>query len=239
MIAPVITSFMNLFRVSNLPTVWSNVLAALLLSEAPFLLSSFLTLTLSLSLFYAAGMALNDICDAGVDAVQRPSRPIPAGKIRLKTAQTVVAALFISAFVILFTLPHGAAAISSAMLLMGIIVIYDLYHKGNPLSVLLMAGCRFMVYITAGFGVDGKIEGAVLTIGLIQSGYIVLLSVAARFENSMAQRFTFPLIPLMLAGICTVDGIYLSVALHSPVWLCAGAGGMIVTMVSQKYVRGD
>ena len=35
----------------------------------------------SSSLMYLAGMALNDYADREIDAVERPSRPIPSGRI--------------------------------------------------------------------------------------------------------------------------------------------------------------
>jgi len=39
-------------------------------------------------LAYAGGMALNDACDAELDAVERPKRPIPSGRVSRLTAAT-------------------------------------------------------------------------------------------------------------------------------------------------------
>ena len=47
---------LRLGRVSNLPTVWTNVLAGVVLSGAPLSLGITLVLMLALSLFYVAGM---------------------------------------------------------------------------------------------------------------------------------------------------------------------------------------
>jgi len=232
-------TYLTLLRVSNLPTVWSNVLAAVLLSGAPFSWAPFLTLLVALSLLYSGGMALNDLCDAAVDRVQRPDRPIPAGRIGLGKVQLLTALLFVCALALLGTLPHGAGGAGAGVLLTLVIVAYDLYHKGNPWSVLLMAGCRFMVFLVAGFGVAGRLACAVVTLGLIQFGYITLVSLVARYENRRAGGFPFPLIPLLLAGICLVDGGFLSGALRAPVWMAAGVGGMLLTIAGQKYVRGD
>src|SRR5215469_15374724 len=71
-------------RVSNLPTVWSNCLAAWLLGGAgprP----RFFCLTLGATLLYTAGMFLNDAFDAGFDRQYRPERPIPSGLISRPT----------------------------------------------------------------------------------------------------------------------------------------------------------
>ncbi len=236
---PTIKTYLTLFRVSNLPTVWSNVMAATLLSGVPFSWMPLFVLIVSLSLFYCGGMAFNDICDAEIDRQQRPARPIPAGKISVAQAQTVTAALFILAFALLFALPHGVRAVSAAVVLVVLIALYDLYHKVNPFSVLLMAGCRLMVYVVAAFGVNGNLNGAVMLVGLVQFGYIILLSIVARLENSRPQGYPFPVIPLLLAGICLLDGACLALILQSGVWLVAGAAGTVMTMAGQRYVRGD
>ncbi len=51
---------LRLGRVSNLPTVWTNVLAGAVLSGAPLAPVRVLALMLGLSTFYIAGMYLND-----------------------------------------------------------------------------------------------------------------------------------------------------------------------------------
>ena len=184
-------------------------------------------------------MALNDLCDAAVDRVQRPDRPLPAGKIRPLQAQLGTALPFGLGFALLLALPRGAAAALAGAVLAGLIILYDLYHKGNPWSVLPMAGCRFMVYVVAALGVAGRVNKGVLIAGLIQFSYIVLVSITARCENRRENGFPFPLIPLMLAGICVIDGICLSVLLKSPLWLIAGGSGLLLTHLGQKQVRGD
>jgi 4-hydroxybenzoate polyprenyltransferase len=233
------TAYLTLFRVSNLPTVWSNVLTALLLCGESFSWIMAIVLLMSLSLFYSGGMLLNDICDVEIDTLQRSTRPLAAGIIRLKVAKMVTALLFISAFGLLLFLPHALSAVSAAVVLAGLIVLYDRYHKGNPSSVLLMAGCRLMVYLVASSGVTGGVNQIVLIVALCQFGYIMLLSCVARYENRLPHAFSFPLIPLLLAGICLVDGLSLSLILRSPFWLVGGVGGLLITLAGQKYVRGD
>lgn len=230
-------SYIELCRISNLPTIWSNVLAAVILSGEPFSWSAFTALALSLSLFYSAGMALNDICDAGIDRIQRPVRPIPSGRITLRAAYLLTGGLLVAAFMLLLTFPHKSAVAGGFVLLL-LIILYDRYHKGHPASVLLMAACRAMVYVVSAYALAGMVSGIVLTAAMIQFGYIVCISVTARYENRRPTPFPFPVIPLMLAGICLVDGIFLAVVM-SPIWLAAGACGMLLTLFGQRFVRGD
>ena len=71
-------------RVSNLPTVWMNVLAAAALSGMGVEFSSLGLLLISLSCFYCGGMCLNDVFDRSFDADHQPFRPIPAGQIGVR-----------------------------------------------------------------------------------------------------------------------------------------------------------
>lgn len=233
----ILRTYIELCRISNLPTIWSNVLAAVIMSGEPFSWLAFTALALSLSLFYSAGMALNDICDAGIDRIQRPVRPIPSGRITPLAAYLLTGSLFVAAFMLLLAFPHRSAVFAGFVLLL-LIVLYDRYHKGHPASVLLMAACRAMVYVVSAYALAGMVSGAVLTVAMIQFGYIVCISVTARYENHRSTPFPFPVIPLMLAGICLVDGIFLAVVM-SPIWLAAGACGMLLTLFGQRFVRGD
>src|SRR5476649_102240 len=68
-------------RVSNLPTVWSNLLAGWFLAGEGSSREFLFPLLLGSSFLYVGGMYLNDFCDADFDARYCPERPIPAGKI--------------------------------------------------------------------------------------------------------------------------------------------------------------
>ena len=67
---------LRLGRVSNLPTVWTNALAGLVLAGQAGWDPRIPPLLLALSLFYVAGMYLNDAFDREIDARERPERPI-------------------------------------------------------------------------------------------------------------------------------------------------------------------
>jgi len=91
--------------------------------------------------FYWAGMALNDWADRELDAVERPERPIPAGKIRPAAALTAAAALT-GAGLGLAALGGGRRALPAAALLAGSVWIYDTVAKDTPAGPLAMALCR-------------------------------------------------------------------------------------------------
>ena len=72
---------LRLGRISNLPTVWTNVLVGCRARRRPARRPSLAALMLALSLFYVGGMFLNDAFDRDFDAEHRPERPIPSGQV--------------------------------------------------------------------------------------------------------------------------------------------------------------
>ena len=60
-------AWFSLARISNLPTIAGNCLAGMILAGSQEIGKSFLFLFAANSLFYMAGMFLNDVCDYKTD----------------------------------------------------------------------------------------------------------------------------------------------------------------------------
>jgi 4-hydroxybenzoate polyprenyltransferase len=97
--------------------------------------------------FYTAGMLLNDFCDYGWDLSHRPDRPLAVGLVSRPAALGGTIGLFVLGGLALWAV--GPRAFAAGLVLIGLIVLYDAWHKTNPLSPLVMAGCRLMVYVVA------------------------------------------------------------------------------------------
>lgn len=82
--APRFTLLLKIGRVSNLPTVWTNVLAGACLAGLHTDLPQLLWVMLAITLFYTGGMYLNDAFDADIDARERPAVPFPRAKFQPK-----------------------------------------------------------------------------------------------------------------------------------------------------------
>src|ERR1700685_242187 len=74
-------TLLRLGRVSNLPTVWTNVLVGAVLSGGDWRGWQLGLMLVAMSLFYVGGMYLNDYFDRAIDARERPEPPIPSGEI--------------------------------------------------------------------------------------------------------------------------------------------------------------
>ncbi len=140
--------WLQLARVTNLPTAWADVLAGYLLLGQPEETSHWIAWALLLaasSALYTAGMVLNDVADVEEDRRQRPERPIPSGHIPWQTARGVGWALL--------ALGAGMAFLAGALqgtwrpglvalALAGLVVAYDFGLKRLWLGPLALGGCR-------------------------------------------------------------------------------------------------
>jgi len=188
-----IHTHLSLARASNLPTTWSNVLCALLLT------GGFSGVVcgggiLAISLFYIAGMYLNDWRDAEYDREHRPERPIAAGKISRKAVFLYAATYFAVALVVSLALQVGSLWWSLALI--GCITFYDLDHKKNAMSPWIMAGCRALIYPWAA-SLSGQDISAELWVACLAAySYTLALTYIARgVGKTLASRL------VILAGL--------------------------------------
>jgi len=142
-----LAGWLTLARVSNSPTVASDVLAGTALAGVVQPNGSIGLLVMAMIAFYTAGMLLNDICDYRWDMSPRPDRPLVVGLVWRPAATAATVALFGVGGALLWLV--GPRAFISGVVLAGLIVLYDVWHKSNPFSPLVMAGCRLMVYVGA------------------------------------------------------------------------------------------
>lgn len=142
-------AYLQLARISNLPTVFSNVLvgAALAPVAAPLDWTLVFAAILVVSLFYIGGMALNDLLDRQIDIRERPHRPIPSGALTVGEAKAFTALCFVLGINILFFwIPN---ALVPGILLIAAIKLYNFFHKRWSGSLIFMGLCRALVYFVA------------------------------------------------------------------------------------------
>jgi len=217
-------------RVSNLPTVWTNVLAGAVLAGASIDLMMLAWSALTLSSFYIGGMYLNDAFDRDFDAQHQPHRPIPSGRASARSVFTVGFVL-LALGVIGVALRANTSAIAGALSLSVVIVFYNMHHKGNPFSPLLMALCRVLVYVTSGLMLGGTITPALIIGSIALLVYLIGLTFVAK-RGASGQ-----VVGMLLAGICIVDATALMIA-GQPVLAAIAAAGYPITRVLHRRVAG-
>ncbi|TLD72298.1 hypothetical protein FEM03_02785 [Phragmitibacter flavus] len=179
--------WLELARISNLPTVWTNVLAGWVLAGGKWE-GEWVTLAWLLlggSLLYTGGMFLNDAADARWDREHRAERPIAMGRVKERMVW-LVAVIFLAVGLGMVVI-GGGANVWVSLALVAAIVGYDLYHKPWKGSVLVMGMCRVLLYLMAGSAVAGGWEwggnGGLIFKALALGGDVGGLSLAARGEG--------------------------------------------------------
>jgi len=226
---------LKLGRVSNLPTVWTNVLAGVALSGAAPTFELVGIVGVACTLLYIAGMYLNDAFDHRWDAQHRPERPIPSGEVTARTVFLAGFGMMAAALIVLATGPGGGRALWAGLALAAVIVVYDVTHKKNPLAAIVMALCRVGVYATAALAATAAPMTPFYVGCIFLFVYLVSLSIVARGEAKNPKLR--PLVGVLIAGISLVDGMQLLALGHA--WLavvCVGA--YVLTMAWQRRIAG-
>ncbi|WP_334149112.1 UbiA family prenyltransferase [Hyphomicrobium sp.] len=221
-----IIALVRLARISNLPTIWSNVLAASVLAggmEA----SGLAIVLLAMSLLYTGGMVLNDAFDREIDRRERPERPLPSGAITPFAAFAVGGGLLLAG--VLGLASFGTESALAGLALAGTILAYDAWHKGNPLSPVLMGLCRGLVYIGTALAAQAALSGPILAAALALLVYVVALT-------ELAKRGVGH-VGALIAAIALVDAAIAAAAGHGMAALICVAC-FVLTLVLQRFVSG-
>lgn len=191
-----------LARISNTPTVVSNVLAGAVIA-APLAMDWHIVLVIiAMALFYTAGMYLNDLFDYGIDARQRPERPLPSGRVDPALAWVITGTLFAVGLAILGGV--GLAAFLGGIALVALIVVYDRWHKGNPIGPLLMAGTRVLVYVTAFLAFSTELSAELGLWSVVMLAYVAGLTSIAKTETLPSVGRYWPLAAVFLPVVVAV-----------------------------------
>jgi UbiA prenyltransferase family len=207
--ATTLETLLKLGRVSNLPTVWTNVLAGTVLAAGAVQGWRTGLVVLAMSLLYIGGMYLNDYFDRAIDANERPQRPIPAGDISAATVCGFGFGMLGLGVVLL-----GAAALLAVLMgafLALAIVLYDAFHKDNPVAPVIMGLCRALVYCGAAAVATASVPVAIVIAACSLLAYVAGLTYAARQESFDRVGNLWPLVvlmaPMLLALPALANGV--------------------------------
>lgn len=146
-------AFVSLVRAPAALTVPGDTLAGAV-AAGQRLRGRRLLLPLASACLYWAGMALNDYADRRLDAVERPERPLPSGRVRPVEALAVASGLT-GAGLALARLGGGRPAARVGVALAGAVWAYDLVLKRGPLGPAAMGACRGLDVLLGASGASG------------------------------------------------------------------------------------
>jgi len=137
---PRISDLLSLVRAPAALSVPGDLLAGAAACGSPLTVRT-LGMTASSTCLYWAGMALNDYADAAVDAVERPKRPVPSGRVPRRRALSVAVGLSLAGLG-LAGAAGGRRGLATAAPLTALVWAYDLALKSTSAGPAAMAGTR-------------------------------------------------------------------------------------------------
>jgi 4-hydroxybenzoate polyprenyltransferase len=203
---PSLSTLLRLGRISNVPTVWTNVLAGSIIAGGAGHSDQVALIAMAMTAFYVGGMYLNDYFDRAIDARDRPGRPIDAGEIRASSVMLIGFGLL--AVGIALMIAFGLGAILCGFLLAGVIVLYDVWHKGNRLSPVVMGLCRALVYIGTGVAIAGGISNATISGAAALACHVAGITYAAKQESLDRVGNLWPLVLLAVPLIAALPVLF-------------------------------
>ena len=196
----------QLLRLPNVFTAVADVLMGFLVTHGQFRQDSVLPLLVAASCgLYLAGMVLNDVFDRDRDALERPERPIPSGRVSA-TAAAAFGGLLLACGV---ACGWGATYLAGdlrpglvATAIAALVFAYDGGLKQTPLGPPAMGGCR-MLNVLLGMSVAaGPWHNAHFVLAGGMGVYVAGVTLFARTEAIRSRRGLLVLgVVVMSAGL--------------------------------------
>lgn len=195
-----IRPLLRLARIPNVFTACANVVAGVALARGGTFQARDTLLVAASAALYTAGMVLNDFFDRHIDAVERPTRPIPAGEVPARVAGLLGSALLVAGVV--FAGAHSTPALLTALGVLAAIVAYDAALKSTALGPLAMGSCRAL-NMGLGLSVARWATPWLIVAPLTLGAFTLLITQLSRFEvgGTGAPRLRGAVLAIFALGI--------------------------------------
>lgn len=199
-------SWLRLLRLPTVFTALSNILCGYFITTRPKVTEilqqpDLAFLLLASAGLYLGGMVLNDVFDAALDAIERPERPIPSGRITIRAATIAGALLMISG--IISAAFAGVTSLTVALMIAVAVIAYNAGLKASAAGPLAMATCRFLNLLlgtSSGISLSGLSTGSGIEVACGLGLYILGVTWFSRSETGSGHRLG------MLTGIVLLLG---------------------------------
>jgi 4-hydroxybenzoate polyprenyltransferase len=209
-------AYAQLVRLPNVFTAVADIaLGALATGALPSRWLAFILLALTSASLYSAGMVWNDYFDVEQDKKERPSRPLPSGRIGAGEALRLGTGLFMAGILLAcltgWLLSQWREQETGglvwtpfilAVLLIAAILLYDSRLKRTVAGPIGMGACRFL-NVLLGLSIAGSVSGwRNFHLAVIVGIYIVGVTWFARTEaRTSNQRMLIAAAAVMAAGL--------------------------------------
>ena len=148
-------SYLQLMRPANLITAFADILAGMAIAGLHFTTDNFLwgnAILLSISTIglYGGGVVFNDVFDAELDAIERPERAIPSGRVSIQNATILGISLLFVGILTAFMVSQMSGIL--AIIISILALFYDRFGKHNnffgPINMGLCRGVNLLLGIS-------------------------------------------------------------------------------------------
>lgn len=225
--------YVELVRPANVATALGDVLAGFAVAglgnprALPWLL-------VSTACLYAGGVVLNDVFDRNVDAVERPERPLPSGRISTGRA-AALGAILLAAGVITAALGTDEAG-RVAVAIAAAVLLYDGWGKNTPaLGPLNMGACRGLNLGLGMAAVPGTLA-VYWPLCLIPTAYIAGVTVLSRGEVS-GGRHSSSTVSLLLVAVSIAAVFFVVISTDRHVWPALAVAALFAWRVVPPFAE--
>ncbi len=225
-------AYLDLLRPANVATALGDILAGFGVAglangaALPWLL-------ISSACLYAGGVVLNDVFDRQIDASERPERPLPSGRIRVRDAAALGGLLLVMGIGAAASAGPLAAIVGSSIALA--VLSYDAVTKPHPIAGPLNMGvCRGL---NLALGMSGTPEALATywPLCLISTAYIAGVTLLSRGEvaggRALAAALATAVVVMAVVAVAAV-------ALRGPhPWAGLALAGVLGVRVIPGFVR--
>ena len=204
-------AYLQLIRPANITTAWADILmgcaaAGISLSNPDF--TTIFWLILSTTGLYGGGVVFNDVCDAELDAEERPERPIPSGRASLAGAIALGTSLLAMGIFCAAMVSPLSAMLATVIATMALV--YDLWSKHHSfLAPINMGTCRGVNLLLGMSAVPLAISDR-WYLALIPIVYIAAITAIAQGEVHGGKKITGVVaIALVVSVIASIIGLAL------------------------------
>jgi 4-hydroxybenzoate polyprenyltransferase len=225
----VFRQYIILVRLPNIFSAVSNILPGyftiVTAVSSSFINTNILVgLMISSSLLYLAGVVFNDYFDIEIDKKERPTRPLPSGKISKRKALTIAILSIITANVLSLAISWTSFIVVAILTI--IIIAYDCRLKHNTITGPITMGLARFVNVILGASpafpmllLSGVSIKMLLFAGTSLFLYVVAISILSKIEVSgkatnVIIAFSFSIVFVVIASIAIagIIGIFQAAA---------------------------
>ena len=198
-------AYLQLMRPANITTAWADILlgcaAAGIVGNSSF--ATLGELILATTGLYGGGVVFNDVCDAQLDAIERPERPIPSGRASLAGAIALGTVLLVIGVAAAAMVSIQSAIIAAIVAITALL--YDKWGKHQtylgPINMGMCRGGNLLLGVSA---VPGAI-GDRWYLALIPIIYIAAITAISQGEVHGGKKITgFVAIALIISVIGSI-----------------------------------